>query len=89
MTTPIHDPINLGTALDIIGRDKSKPRPYAGCPRDREPLISTIERRGAEFLCMVCGGWFGFLAPTPIEPTPEVDARYAELQARFDAGERP
>jgi hypothetical protein len=83
----IDDRIDLGNALRIT--DKTKPRPYACCPRDGEPLITSLERRGAEFVCLVCGGWFGFLSPKPGDPTPELDARYAELKARYDAGERP
>lgn len=83
------DPVNIGTALDLIGRQREgKPAPMACCPRDNEPLISTFERPGAEFLCMVCGGWFGFLAPVPGDAE-QLQARYAELLARFDAGERP
>lgn len=63
--------------------------PYALCPRDKEPLVSTIEHQGAEFLCMVCGTWYGFMAPVPGVPTPELDARHEELRAAFDRGERP
>ncbi len=59
--------------------------PYALCPKDREPLISTIEQRGAEFLCEVCGTYYGFLSPVPGAPTKELDARHAELQSAFDA----
>lgn len=33
----------------------------------------------------MCKGHFGFLAPVPADPTPELDARYAELKAAFDA----
>lgn len=76
-------------AMAILGRQPSDTPPMACCPRDDEPLIMTMERRGAEFVCMVCGTWYGFLAPKPLAPTPELMARLAELQARFDAGERP
>lgn len=82
----IDDRIDLGNALRIM--DKTQPRPYACCPRDGEPLISTLERAGAEFVCVVCGSWFGFLSPKPGLPTPERAARYDELRARFNAGER-
>lgn len=61
--------------------------PTACCPRDREPLIATFERRGAEFHCLICGGWFGFLAPVK-RYGDDVAARHDELKARFDAGER-
>lgn len=83
----IEDRVDLGVAARLL--DRTRPRPMACCPRDGEPLVSTFERRGAEFLCMVCGGWFGFLSPSPREATPELDARYEELRARFRAGERP
>lgn len=83
----VDDKIDLGVAARLMDRDK--PRPMATCPSDGEPLISTFERRGAEFLCMVCGRWLGFLSPEPADPTTELEARHAELQARFDAGERP
>lgn len=82
------DEVNVGTALRLLGRSSGE-KPYATCPRDGEPLISTIEQPGAEFLCMVCGVWYGFLSPKPATPTPELEARYNELQTRFDAGERP
>lgn len=89
MSGPIEDPVNFGTAFDLLGRGRDgKPAPMACCPRDGEPLISTFERAGAEFLCMVCGGWFGFLAPNPGDAE-ALAGRYAELKARFDAGERP
>lgn len=85
----IDDRIDVGTAARLLGHDPAKPKPYACCPRDNEPLISTIERAGAEFVCMVCGRWYGFLSPTPRDPSPELAARYDELLARFRAGERP
>lgn len=74
------------TRAALLGR---KEPPMACCPKDGEPLISTFRYPGAEFVCMVCGGLFGFLAPTPKTETPELTARYNELQARFDAGDRP
>jgi hypothetical protein len=86
MTEPI-DPIDLGTAARLL--DPSRVRPLACCPVDGEPLVSCMEYRGAEFLCMVCGAKVGFLGPTPKDPTPELDARYAELLAAYRAGERP
>lgn len=81
----IVDEVNVGTALKLLG---SKKRPTAGCPKDDEPLIPTFERSGAEFYCLECGTYYGFLSPKPLEDTPELDARYKELKARFDAGER-
>lgn len=84
----IDDTINLGTAFKIINRKPGDPKMYACCPRDNEPLICTLERPRAEFHCMVCGGWFGFLAPKPMEETPERNQRYEQLQALFDSGLR-
>ena len=86
--TEIDDTINLGTALAMVGRKPGDPKKYAGCPRCNEPLICTMERRGAEFHCMVCGGWFGFLAPKPLDVTPEMDKRYEQLDALFSSGIR-
>lgn len=76
-------------SASMLSRPDNEPKPYATCPHDDEPLICTLEHAGAEFLCMVCGRWYGWLAPTPQQPTPELDARYEELRARFDRGERP
>ena len=64
-----------------------RPAPMAGCPVCREPLMSTFERQGKEFHCLVCGAWVEFLRPTPIDPSTN-QARHDELRARFDAGER-
>lgn len=66
-------------ALDLIGR---KTPPVAMCPRcPDEPLVFTFEMTGAEFTCLGCGGWFGFLDPRAAESTPELDARAAERKA--------
>lgn len=73
------------SAALVVRRDP----PMATCPADGSPLIGTFERRGAEFLCMECGTYLGFLAPEPATVTPELEARYAELKAAFDRGERP
>lgn len=61
------------------------PAPFALCPRDREPLVATIEQAGAEFVCVVCHTYYGFLAPVAGEPTEQLAARLAELEAIFDA----
>lgn len=84
MTT--HDEINVGTAMRLLGAGDEPP--FATCPRDGEPLISCMERAGAEFVCIACGDWFGFLSLTPAAPTPELQARYELLRSLFDAGER-
>lgn len=56
----------------------------AMCPTCKEPLVATLEFRGAEFICMVCKELFGFMAPVPAEPTPELEARHDELRALYD-----
>lgn len=81
------DEVDIGTAFRLA--DKRKPAPFATCPADGEPLIGTFRYRGAEFVCMACGAKLGFLSPAPAEPTPALEARHAELRARFDAGEEP
>lgn len=76
----------LDTALTLL--DGTGPK-TAMCPRNcGEPLVSTFERRGAEFHCLACGGWFGFLAPKPAVPTPVLDARTTQLEALFAGGLR-
>lgn len=69
--------------LAMAMRDKKEPAPMATCTRDGEPLVSTLEFRNAEFICVVCGTKYGFLAPNPVVATPELDARHAELKAQY------
>jgi len=57
----------------------------ACCPKDREPLVCTFERDGAEFHCVICRGWYGWLAPLARPETPELLARLDELTAQYDA----
>lgn len=85
MPEPIDDRIDIGTAMKIA----SGGRPMACCPTDGEPLVSTFERPGAEFVCAVCGRWLGFLSPTPKDSTPELEARQEELAAAWKAGTSP
>lgn len=59
-------------------------RPMAGCQRDSEPLVSTMEFRGAEFYCQVCGATYGFLSPKPLTWTAERQERHDELKAAYD-----
>jgi hypothetical protein len=81
-------PLTAATAgvvsLDLLA---NKGR-FATCRFDDTPLISTFEQPGAEFYCMTCGRYFGFLDPKPATPTPELTAQYEALRARFKAGER-
>lgn len=76
---PIDDRIVPETAAKLLGGE----RPMACCPRDGEPLISTIRWRGAEFFCMICRQKFGFLSPVPKEKTQALEDRYQELLALF------
>jgi hypothetical protein len=57
----------------------------ACCRDDGEPLISTFEFRGFEFICAVCGTKYGFLEPVGKPETPELEARYEELRAHYKA----
>lgn len=82
---PMRPATASAVALDLIGRDEP---PMATCPRDGEPLILTFERPGAEFHCLICGSWLGFLAPRPAKKTDALNARLAELEALFKAGKR-
>ena len=82
MSGPIDDRLDLGNALRIMGKG---PAPMATCPHDGEPLVSTFEFRGAEFICVVCDRLYGYLSPRPAESTPALEARHQELQAQYDA----
>jgi len=54
------------------------------CPKCAEPLVSTLEFRGAEFICMVCRGLFGFMAPLSAAPTSELESRHEELRLHYE-----
>lgn len=56
----------------------------AMCPKCAEPLVSTLEFRGAEFICMGCRGLFGFMAPLPAAPTSELKKRHEELRLQYE-----
>lgn len=85
MPEPVTDKVDLGVAARLLSGE----RPMATCPSDGEPLVSTLERRGAEFVCAVCGCWYGFLSPRPATCTPELEARHKELDAAWRAGTAP
>ena len=75
----------IALALDSISRMKEgRPAPMATCPSCGEPLIMTLKFPGKEFVCVGCRRTWGFLDPTPVESTPELDARYQELKAKWD-----
>jgi hypothetical protein len=75
--------LDVAKGLDLIGR---KTPPIACCPRCEldTPLISTMVFSQAEFYCLDCGGHFGFLDPRGAEPTPELEAKLAELRAEWE-----
>lgn len=70
--------------LEMVLRPEGTPAPMATCPRDGEPLVMTFEFDGAEFICVVCGMKYGWLAPSKAAATPELTARLAELQVQYD-----
>jgi hypothetical protein len=79
--------LHVAKALDLMGKPEP---PIAMCPRcPDEPLVFTFERRGFEFTCLSCGGWFGFLDPRAAAPTPELlvlaDERKATYQLAREA----
>lgn len=80
------DRIDLDTAARLL--DGGKPRPMATCPHDGDPLVSTLEFPGAEFVCVKCSCTFGFLSPAPADPTPELEQRYAEACAVYEGEHR-
>jgi hypothetical protein len=95
MPDDIDDTIQLDNVVRVADQAfrsefEQRPPPQTACCRTCKdmPLISTFERAGAEFHCMGCGGWFGFMSPKGMEDTPELDAKYKALLARFEAGER-
>lgn len=78
----IEDRVDIGTAMRLLGKG---PTPMATCPHDDEPLISTLEFPGVEFICVVCERGYGFLSPKPAEWTEAKQARHDELRAQYDA----
>jgi hypothetical protein len=43
----------------------------------------TFKFPGKEFVCVECRRTWGFVEPTPVEKTPELEARYQELKAKW------
>ena len=75
----------LEMALDMADRKKNnRPSPWATCPACDEPLISTLKFPKKEFICVVCRRTWSFLEPKPVEATPELEARYKVLKAKWD-----
>lgn len=61
-------------------------KPYACCPACALPLVSTLEFYKKEWICMNCPRLLEWLEPLGIEATPEVKAKYAEHEAKYDRG---
>ena len=59
------------------------PPPMAMCPACDEPLVSTLEFKYKEFICMGCGRKWEFLSPRAAVATPELEARQAELAEQY------
>jgi len=78
--------LDAAKALKLMGRKEPPMACCTSCKPD-EPLVMTFERRGYEFTCMKCGGWFGFLDPKPITSTPELEALLKKRQAEHAARE--
>ena len=76
----------LELAFDAIARkrDGKKP-PIATCPSCGEPLVMTFKFLGKEFICVECRRTWGFVEPTPMEETPALLERLAELKAKWKA----
>lgn len=52
------------------------------------PLVGTMERPGYEWYCVGCESWWGWLHARKGDgpnPSPELDERYAEAKAQYDA----
>lgn len=62
-----------------------EPRPYAGCPTCGAPLVSTLEVRFKEWVCVPCDVFFGFLEARPTPETPETTAAYEAHKATYKA----
>lgn len=78
------NPGALGMALG--GNDPSKwggKPPMATCTGCGEPLVGTMRWAYYQFVCVCCGRHLGYCDPAPVESTPEVEARQAELEAAF------
>lgn len=54
------------------------------CPREGEPVTFTLDHRGAEYLCQVCGWLGGVFSPMEAEASEALVARRDELEAKFE-----
>ena len=62
-------------------------RPFALCCCGT-PLVGTFEQRGAEWYCVTCEAFYGWLHARRSDgpnPTPELDARYAVAREQYQA----
>lgn len=55
------------------------------CPRDGEPVIFTLEFRGAEYVCIECGWLGGVFSPSEVPADHGMALRHAELRERYEA----
>jgi len=62
---------------------RSGPPQMACCTRCGEPLIPTMDWSFYEFYCLCCGNHLGFVEPRGKDETPELLARYEELEAEW------
>lgn len=63
-------------------------KPMAGCPNCREPLVSSLETKFKEWVCVACGEWWEYLSPVSLPWTTELDERYTELKYLYIRGVR-
>lgn len=81
VTGPIDDTFSAEAMRHLF---QQTPSPMmACCPRDDEPLVATMERAGAEFVCVVCGTWYGYMAPKPKPATAELETRAAAHREQY------
>lgn len=79
---PTKDELRADTTIRLL--DRKKPAPTACCPSCRTPLVCTLAFRGAEFYCLECGAAYGWLSPTAVETTPELNEKLAEIEREWE-----
>lgn len=61
------------------------PDRYSLCPRDREPLVSSLVMRGCEWVCVVCGNYYPMFGVPTTAATDQLHQRYWGLVAQLRA----